>query len=175
MTDNSQSADSSKNIKQFSRFIIVGCVNFAVSFVVFYIFYNYLKLSGLLFTVLGPAGDFLERGLQGIGAESADATLANIIGYSAGIINSFTWNKLWTFKAKHETASQFGRFLRLNLACLLLSSLSLFIFTDYLGFPYGPVWFIAMSIVTLINFAVSKYWVFCGSGKTSPPGEEVRL
>ena len=160
MTDYSQSADSAKNIKQFSRFIVVGCTNFTVSFVVFYIFYNYLKLSGLLFGGLGPAGDHLERVLQDIGAESADATLANFIGYSAGIINSFVWNKLWTFKARHETASQFGRFLLLNIACLLLSSLSLFIFIDFLGFLYGPVWFITMSMVTIINFAVSRYWVF---------------
>jgi len=160
MTDYLQSADSSKNIKQFSRFIVVGCTNFAVSFVVFYIFYNYLKLSELLFAVLGPAGDHLKRVLQGIGAQSADATLANIIGYSAGIINSFVWNKLWTFKARHEAASQFGRFLLLNIACLLLSSLSLFIFIDSLGFPYGPVWLITMGMVTVINFAVSRYWVF---------------
>jgi len=160
MADYPQPGDSSKNIKQFSRFIVVGCTNFAVSFVVFYIFYNYLKLSELLFGVLGPAGDHLQRALQGIGAESADATLANIIGYSAGIINSFVWNKLWTFKARHETVSQFGRFLLLNLACLLLSSLSLFIFIDSLGFLYGPVWFITMGMVTIINFAVSRYWVF---------------
>jgi len=160
MPDISQSADSAKNIKQFSRFIVVGCTNFAVSFVVFYIFYNSLKLSGLLFSVLGPAGYHLERTLQGIGVESADATLANILGYSAGIINSFVWNKLWTFKARHETAGQFGRFLLLNIACMLLSSLSLFIFIDYLGFFYGAVWFITMGMVTIINFAVSRCWVF---------------
>lgn len=160
MADNPQPGDSSKNIKQFSRFIVVGCTNFAVSFVVFYLFYNYLKLSELLFGVLGPTGDHLQRALQEFGAESADATLANIIGYSAGIINSFVWNKLWTFKARHETVSQFGRFLLLNLACLLLSSLSLFIFIDSLGFLYGPVWFITMGMVTVINFAVSRYWVF---------------
>ena len=160
MTDYPQSADPSKNIKQFSRFIVVGCTNFAVSFVVFYIFYNYLKLSVLLFAVLGPAGDLLKKILQGIGAQSADAALANMIGYSAGIINSFVWNKLWTFKARHEAARQFGRFLLLNFACLLLSSLSLFILIDSLGFPYGPVWFITMATVTVINFAVSRYWVF---------------
>ena len=160
MSDISQSADSSRNIKQFSRFIIVGCANFAISFVVFYIFYNYLKLSDFLFAVLEPTGGHLERGLQAIGAKSADAALANVIGYSAGIINSFTWNKLWTFKARHETARQFGRFLLLNLACLILSSAALFLFTDYLGWSYLPVWFVTMGIVTLINFAVSKYWVF---------------
>jgi len=95
-----------------------------------------------------------------LGASSLDATLANVFGYSAGIINSFVWNKLWTFKVKHKTAAQFGRFLALNLFCLIGSSASLFLFTDYLGWAYLPVWFITMGIVTLLNFGLSKFWVF---------------
>ena len=147
--------------------MVVGCTNFVVSFAVFYIFYQYLKLSEPLFSLLGPAGNFLQKTIKSLGAESADAMLANIIGYSAGIINSFTWNRLWTFKARHAAAGQFGRFLVLNLVCLLLSSLSLFIFTDSLALPYGPVWFITMCIITVINFAVSKYWVFA-NGDNQP-------
>jgi putative flippase GtrA len=77
-----------------------------------------------------------------------------------GIINSFIWNRFWTFQAKHQISTQFGRFLGLNLFCLLLSSASLFLFTDFLGVAYLPVWFFTMGIVTLINFGLSKYWVF---------------
>jgi putative flippase GtrA len=155
-----KSAEFSPGIKQFSKFIVVGFSNFIVSFTVFFIFYKYLKLSGPLFTILGPAGDHLKEIILGIGAKSIDATLANIFGYSAGVINSFIWNKLWTFKVKHETAAQFSRFFILNVFCLLLSSISLFLFTDYLGLPYLPVWLITMSAITLINFLSSKTWVF---------------
>ena len=153
-------AVSSSNLKQFSKFIVVGFSNFIVSFVVFYLFYNYWKLSAIFYSLLGQAGRNLENIVLQAGAASLDATLANIVGYSAGIINSFTWNKLWTFEAKKKTAKQFGRFLVLNLFCLLLSSAFLFVFTDYLGWAYLPVWFITMGIITLVNFAVSKYWVF---------------
>ena len=153
-------AVSSSNLKQFSKFIVVGFSNFIVSFVVFYYFYNYWKLSAIFYGLLGQAGRNLENIVLQAGAASLDATLANIVGYSAGIINSFTWNKLWTFEAKKKTAKQFGRFLVLNLFCLLLSSAFLFVFTDYLGWAYLPVWFITMGIITLVNFAVSKYWVF---------------
>lgn len=153
-------AVSSSNLKQFSKFIVVGFSNFIVSFVVFYLFYNYWKLSAIFYSLLGQAGRNLENIVLQAGAASLDATLANIVGYSAGIINSFTWNKLWTFEAKKKTAKQFGRFLALNLFCLLLSSAFLFVFTDYLGWAYLPVWFITMGIITLVNFAVSKYWVF---------------
>ena len=153
-------AVSSSNLKQFSKFIVVGFSNFIVSFVIFYYFYNYWKLSAIFYGLLGQAGRNLENIVLQAGAASLDATLANIVGYSAGIINSFTWNKLWTFEAKKKTAKQFGRFLVLNLFCLLLSSAFLFVFTDYLGWAYLPVWFITMGIITLVNFAVSKYWVF---------------
>ena len=91
---------------------------------------------------------------------SSDATLANIVGYAAGIINSFIWNRFWTFKVKHKARVQFVRFVGLNIAALALSSASLFVFTDTLELPYLPVWFITMSIVTLVNFVCSKYWVF---------------
>ena len=160
MTGTSSSAASPENFKHFSKFIIVGFSNFAVSFAVFYFLYNYLQLSESLFLILGPAGDLLEKMLLGIKTESVDATLANIIGYSAGIINSFIWNKLWTFQVKHETTAQFSRFLILNLCCLLLSSASLFLFTDFLGEPYLPVWLITMGVITVINFVFSKFWVF---------------
>jgi len=155
-----KSAEHSSHIRQFSRFIIVGFSNFAVSFAVFYLLYNYWQLSDLFYNLLGNAGRNLEEALLQFGARSLDATLANIVGYSAGIVNSFTWNKLWTFKVRQGTASQFSRFLALNLMCLLLSSAALFLFTDYLAWPYLPVWFVTMGIVTLVNFAASKYWVF---------------
>ena len=153
-------AVSSSNLKQFSKFIVVGFSNFIVSFVVFYFFYNYWKLSAIFYSLLGQAGRNLENIVLQAGAASLDATLANIVGYSAGIINSFTWNKLWTFETKKKTARQFGRFLALNLFCLLLSSTFLFVFTDYLGWAYLPVWFVTMGIITLVNFFISKVWVF---------------
>ncbi|KPJ99726.1 MAG: hypothetical protein AMJ60_04010 [Desulfobacterales bacterium SG8_35] len=165
MQQSYKSAVSSSNLKQFSKFIVVGFSNFIVSFVVFYLFYNYWKLSGIFYGLLGQAGRNLENIVLQAGAVSLDATLANIVGYSAGIINSFTWNKLWTFAAKKKTAKQFGRFLVLNLFCLLLSSASLLVFTDYLGWAYLPVWFVTMGIITLVNFFISKVWVFAGVKK----------
>jgi len=155
-----KSAEYSHNIKQFSRFLIVGCSNFAISFAVFYLLYNHWKLSGLFYGLLGETGKSLAMYIEQLGATSLDATLANTIGYSAGTLNSFIWNKFWTFNAKEQTAGQFWRFLLLNLSCLLFSSASLFLFTDYLNWPYLPVWFITMAIVTLLNYGFSKFWVF---------------
>ena len=160
MPGNTTPTHPSKNTQQFSKFIVIGCSNFLVSFAVFFLFYNYLPLSDALFNFLGATGVSLQAAIHGTGAASLDATLANIIGYSAGILNSFTWNKLWTFKAQYETVRQFKRFLLLNLACLLLSSACLFLFTDLLEWPYMPVWLITMTAITMVNFIGSKHWVF---------------
>jgi len=154
-----KSAEFLPGIKQFSKFLVVGFSNFAISFAVFYLLYKW-KLSGVFYGLFGQEGKSLEDFILQLGATSLDATLANIFGYSAGVINSFIWNKLWTFQVKNQTAAQFGRFLALNLSCLILSSAALFLFADSLGWPSLPVWFITMGVVTLVNFVVSKYWVF---------------
>ncbi|MBE9529805.1 MAG: GtrA family protein, partial [Proteobacteria bacterium] len=153
-------ADYSAGLKQFSKFLVVGVSNFVISFAVFYLLYNYWKLSSIFYGLLGQAGKDLENLILQLGATSLDATLANIFGYGAGTINSFIWNKFWTFQVKHQAGTQFGRFLALNLSCLILSSASLFLFTDYLRWSYLPVWFVTMAVVTIVNFMVSKYWVF---------------
>jgi putative flippase GtrA len=160
-----KSADYSAGLKQFSKFLVVGVSNFVISFAVFYLLYNYGELSGIFYELFGRAGRDLETFILQMGATSLDATLANIFGYGAGFINSFIWNRFWTFQARHRISAQFGRFFALNLFCLLLSSASLFLFTDFLGLTYLPVWFITMGVVTLVNFFISKVWVF-GDAKT---------
>ena len=156
-------ADYSAGLKQFSKFLVVGVSNFVISFAVFYLLYNYWKLSSIFYGLLGQAGKDLENLILQLGATSLDATLANFFGYGAGTINSFIWNKFWTFQVKHQAGTQFGRFLALNLFCLVLSSGALFVFTDYLGWSYILVWFMTMSLITVINFIISKCWVFASS------------
>ncbi|MBW2467031.1 MAG: GtrA family protein [Deltaproteobacteria bacterium] len=158
-------ADYSAGLKQFSKFLVVGFSNFLISFAVFYLLYNHWKLSGIFYGLFGQVGKDIEKFIREFGAASLDATLANIVGYSAGIINSFIWNKLWTFQVRHQISAQFGRFLTLNLFCLVASSASLFLFTDFLGWAYLPVWFVTMGIVTLVNFFLSKIWVFAEAEK----------
>ena len=153
-------ADYSAGLKQFSKFLVVGVSNFVISFAVFYLLYNFWKLSSIFYGLLGQAGKDLENLILQLGATSLDATLANIFGYGAGTINSFIWNKFWTFRAQHKTSSQFVRFLLLNITCLIFSSFCLFVFTDYLNLPYIIVWFVTMGFITVINFISSKYWVF---------------
>ena len=89
-----------------------------------------------------------------------DAALANIVGYACGILNSFIWNRIWTFKAKYKAGRQFYYFVILNIFCLLLSTVIIYIFVDILGAAHKAVWIYTMVAITLINYITCKYWVF---------------
>ena len=147
-------------MKQLGRFLIVGASNFALSFTVFYLLYEHWPLSELDYLARGPAASSLAALARSLGIDSADAAAANVVGYSAGIVNSFLWNRSWTFQTTDRPFGRLRRFAALNLACLVASSASLFVFTDYLGWPYQPVWLLTMTAVTAANFALSRGWVF---------------
>jgi putative flippase GtrA len=89
-----------------------------------------------------------------------DGAIANIVGYLAGMINSFILNKIWTFKAKAGTFKQAYRFIILNIICLILSTAILYIFVDLLLFPYILVWFTSITVIMTLNFLGNKYWTF---------------
>lgn len=143
-------------MKQLIKFCIVGCLNFGISYSVFFLSYRYFPFSKLP----GTFPDVIVNTFRVSGIFSIDAAIANVIGYAAGMANSFLWNKLWTFRALQETHRQAGRFILTNIGCLLLSTAAVFICVDIKHWPYNQVWISTMVLVTVINFIASKYWVF---------------
>ena len=73
--------------------------------------------------------------------------LSNLTGYVAGILNSFIWNKQWTFKVAFIIcyALQYGLVLILN------SRLTIDHYYNHL---------IGMAFYTVINFLVNKFYTF---------------
>ncbi|MDD2850396.1 MAG: GtrA family protein [Desulfuromonadaceae bacterium] len=147
-------------MRQLIRFCIVGCLNFAISFTVFYLSYRYFPLSRVMAAVSTAIASDITSVLRSFGITSIDAAASNVIGFTAGMGNSFVWNKLWTFKVAAGTKKQAGRFVLTNIVCLLVSTGVIFVCTDLNQWPYQPVWLVTMVFVTIINFVLSKYWVF---------------
>ncbi|MEI6579310.1 MAG: GtrA family protein [Eubacteriales bacterium] len=119
--------------KSFIRFGIVGCINTGVDFFVF--------------TILAFAG--------------ADKLTAQAFAYTAGIINSFLFNKYWTFKTKKADAkTEFIKFLPVNLVSLVFTLAGIELLNGVLNIDV----FISKIIVTvfsqLINYFGYKFWVF---------------
>lgn len=93
--------------------------------------------------------------------------IANSLSFCAGLVNNFTWNRLWTFadSQHHNITRQFikfgfvsviGLFIN-NLIVLLLEAPFTMIFG---GYAYLPAKIIATGIVFVWNFSANRYWTF---------------
>lgn len=118
------------------RFAVVGVGNFFVSFAVFYLCYHYL-----------PAG-------------GASGAVANVFAYVAGMINSFVWNRSWTFNAEGGVAGQALRFTVVNLVSLSLGTLVVHVFVDRMHYPELAVWIPLAVLIVIMNYLGCKYWAF---------------
>jgi putative flippase GtrA len=123
-----------------TRFALVGCTNFVVSFSVFYLTFNYLPGA--------------------IREQLPAASVANVAAYAAGMVNSFLLNRSWTFRAGGNAAAQALRFAVVSLASLALSTATMFQFVDVRGHPELAVWVPTTIIVMMLNYLGCKYWAF---------------
>ncbi|MDR1500225.1 MAG: GtrA family protein [Tannerellaceae bacterium] len=88
------------------------------------------------------------------------AVVSNVTGYVAGVLNSFIWNRRWTFKSSDRLAGSAIRFALVFGICYLLQ-LGLLVYLEA-GLPasayYNQV--IAMAFYTALNFLMNKYFTF---------------
>lgn len=121
-------------IVQFGKFMLVGCLNFGVDFGIFLLLN---KVVGLY------------------------SVYANIISYSCGILNSYFFNRMWTFKRKLSYFSwDFLKFIFVNLISLGVSTLAVYIFVE----RFMMAAWIGKALSTFfsftVNFAGNKLLVF---------------
>ena len=127
---------------KFIKFGLVGILNTAIDFLVFNLF---------LFFGCPP-------------------TASKAFSYTAGMVNSFFFNKNWTFQVKGDGRKQFISFLLLNLATLavsvgLMKGFTPFLarldfLTDYPLLSNNLANLIVIAITMILNFIGSKAFVF---------------
>jgi putative flippase GtrA len=120
-------------------------------------------LQFIKFNIVGLANTLLDYGvftlLIWLGLESI--IIAQCISYGIGILNSYFFNKYWTFTQKNKVQpKQVVRFLTLNGFGLLLSLGLLTLFTDQLHYKVQLAKLLATIGTMLFNFAGNKLWVF---------------
>lgn len=118
------------------RFVSVGISNATISYTVFVITIHILS------SLHGRAG------------------IAQAIAYGAGIIWSFILNRNWTFRSKKPVVYQGMRFFMVQMLLLLLSAGFISFGVDHMKQNPSLTWIIVMSVITLLNYAAQKYWVF---------------
>ena len=134
-------SSSNKEMQRISRFLAVGAVGTVLDFSLL----TLLKLAGL------------------------PTLYANSFSFTAGLINNFTWNRLWTFNNGVQTdwRKQFAQFTLISLFGLALNNIIVLslesILGNILGQPewgYLPAKVIATGVVVFWNYFANRMWTF---------------
>ena len=125
------------------------------------------KLQELLkagrFAIVGVANTLVDFAVFTLLAQVAGANvyLSQALGYGAGILNSYTFNRSWTFRAEGRFFSPaLARFLALNLTMLAFSTGLMFLAINLGGLPKFPAKIAVTGVTMVVNFLVSRFWVF---------------
>lgn len=119
---------------RFVRFCITGGLNTLVDFVVF------LVLTGPLEWAVIPA---------------------QVISYSAGILNSYCINRRWTFQTRNRFFSQeMLWFIGVNLCVLGVSVLSMWVLTAQMGFGTILSKLFTTALTMVLGFVLNRLLVF---------------
>ena len=87
--------------------------------------------------------------------------LSNLTGYVAGILNSFIWNKQWTFKGSSTGWTKGAvRFTIAFIICYALQYGLVLILNSRLTIDHYYNHLIGMAFYTVINFLVNKFYTF---------------
>jgi len=131
---------SKKELTRFSRFLTVGAIGTALDFTIL----TLLKLSGL------------------------PTLVANSISFTVGLVNNFTWNRLWTFgDVRSDWRKQLAQYTLISLVGLALNDLIVLLLEHILGlmlgqpeFGYLPAKVIATGVVVFWNYFANRTWTF---------------
>ncbi|MEA5011042.1 MAG: GtrA family protein [Angelakisella sp.] len=115
------------------------------------------------FAIVGVANTLLDMGvfwllsvLLGI-----NPYISQVISYSCGMLNSYIFNRSWTFRSQAKFFSPaLLRFIILNLIMLGISTGLLFVLLDVLAVPKMIAKVGATIITLVISFVVNRLWVF---------------
>ena len=120
------------NMKQFFKFIFVGFINITV----FYGTYYVMLQLGFFYAI------------------------ALTVGTAVGILNSYIWNKFFTFKSKKVSASEPAKFLIVHAIQYLSNLLIIHMCISFVGISPELAGLVAITIGTFISYLGHKFWSF---------------
>jgi putative flippase GtrA len=114
------------------------------------------------FAVVGIGNTLIDYGVFALLAQllSVNVFLSQVISYSCGILNSYIFNRSWTFQSQSRFFSPaLVRFLVLNLCMLALSTGLLALFLQF-GLSKLVAKGCTVVVTMAIGFVVNRLWVF---------------
>lgn len=132
-----------KKYKEFINYVIVGGLTTLVSMVIFY----------------GSTWTFLD------GNDALELQIANVISWTGAVIFSYFANRIFVFESKEKNIlKEFLAFISSRVATLLLDMGTMFVLSTLLQVNYNISKIIAMVLVTVGNYVISKVFVFKKKG-----------
>lgn len=120
-------------VKQAIKYGIVGLINTLITAVVIWVMMKCLGYSDIV---------------------------SNVVGYAAGLLNSFVWNRQWTFHSTSGWWSSAIRFFVAFAVCYLMQLGVLMYLNTHLTIDSYYNQLIAMAFYTVVNFIMNKFYTF---------------
>ncbi|MDP9212278.1 MAG: GtrA family protein [bacterium] len=121
-----------RHARQFVKFALVGLMTTAINFAV----YGALLWFGVFYIV------------------------AAVIAFVVATLNSYTLNRIWTFRAGVHRIRKLAKFTAVQTVGLSLNLAGLVLLVEVAGLHAFPAQVIANGLVVLSNFAGNKFWTF---------------
>ncbi|MCC2970841.1 GtrA family protein [Massilia sp. IC2-476] len=113
------------------------------------------------YVVVGLASNFLcYLAYLGLGKAGMDPKLAMSILYCVGVLQTFVFNRRWTFGQTGMARTSFLRYCAAYGAGYLVNLAALYLLIDRYGYPHQIVQAVMILVVAAMLFAAQKFWVF---------------
>lgn len=122
-----------KILQQFLKYSIVGVSNALIGFGTMFFLYNFLKVNYII---------------------------ANTIGYIFGLINSFMWNKRWTFQSGNHYSKEIFRFILVFIASYISNLAFLVTLVEIFGLNKNISFILSSVIYVIVGFTANREWTF---------------
>lgn len=124
-------------VREFVRFAIVGVISNAVLFA----FYLVMTESGV------------------------GAKLAATVAYAVGVVQTFFFNRSWSFGDKSARGPAFIRYVVAYALGYVFNMVALVALVDRAGYPHRWVQGATILVLAVMLYLLQKLWVFRGSSK----------
>lgn len=102
-------------------------------------------------------------------------TLPNLIAWVLSVAFAYVTNRIWVFQSRAhglaEGLREISAFVGARVFTLVLETLVLWVLVDWMGLPNLPIKLAANVLVIVLNYVLSKFWIFkpkaCSSGSKS--------
>ncbi|HEY8108611.1 MAG TPA: GtrA family protein [Patescibacteria group bacterium] len=121
-----------KHARQFVKFVLVGLLTTAINFAV----YGALLVLGVYYLT------------------------AAVASFSIATLNSYTWNRIWTFRAGKHRIGKLAKFTTVQLVGLTVNLIVLWLLVERTGMHEFPAQVLANGTVVASNFIGNKFWTF---------------